>query len=428
MRSRVWTVAAILVLLSATDWMVVGASETSGVLILCEANNGRLSLVDSVPECAGTAYEIEGQLAVAPSATATATNTPVPPTATSTAVPPTATSVPPTATPTVDPGGNFGACGEHNDRWHPAVINQAYVDKWGVGVVGCQTGHHHGDPAPQWAIDWLIGHGEQGYVLYGGPSQTPNENELKHQGYVGVGGSLVGNNGEVQQYYIVFHAQTNPAGRSGGAWSGRIHSKQVFQLDDQGGVTRVQKWENYGATPQDRSCIDDAIGLAAGCTDRNGTGEMIVAIEGQTACESWYNNASTNTFGPEGGLFICNVMVWFDYDERDYASFDAVAQWPVRNGATGNSIGMDFNWYEFEGGPHRGTTFWTTQIGTPVSGPNDPLCSGQQTVFGVVVDVVCVEQNFSPTWTGVEFPNNVIFNHSVNATGVSVGSLLNWQN
>jgi hypothetical protein len=54
----------------------------------------------------------------------------------------------------------------------------------------------------------------------------------------------------------------------------------------------------------------------------------------------------------------------------------------------------------------RRGTFWATQFGDIVSGPNDPLCGAERSYGERTYTLLCLEQYIAPTMSSVTFPGN----------------------
>lgn len=316
-------------------------------------------------------------LAALSCATAEATPT-APPTSTATVTPsPTATNTPvaPTSTPTATatPHAHTGLCGESMATWHPPVVN------------GCQTKHEHGDAPPDWvnSSPWP--------AMFDHPGNTPNENVLKHTSFKGFTARF--NNVDL---YVIQHLDTNPSGHSS-----RFHSYQMWARDASGALSHWDGWMDFGddemAGPQiQRFHCDDPDGV-----------RPVMAVNSQQCpgplrFENWY---------PRAGGYLGQAGWMPDFGFNTSANYffggdPAVPSTWVPTGGMNGTRRIEVAWYANRSS-QRGT-FYATNFGQLVSGPNDPACGTTKTVGGRTYPVTCIEQRIAPTLNTIQFPNNAV--------------------
>lgn len=274
---------------------------------------------------------------------------------------PTSTSVP----------SNVGKCGESMDVWHPPVIN------------GCAAGHEHGDAPPA----WVAVSGPPAMFTHAG--NTPNENVVKHTSFKGYAGRF-----NSQDVYIIMHLDTNPSGHSS-----RFHSYQMWVRDAAGGVSHWDGWQDFGVGNETGPQV-----RRFGCDDTDNT-RPVMAVNAQ-ACnaglrfENWYPRAA----GFEG-----NVGWMPDFGFNTSANYWAGGDPAVLSTwvPTGNGNGtrrMEVAWYANRSS-QRGS-FYATQFGEVVSGPDDPRCGSSRTVGVRTYEVLCIHQQIAPTLKSIQFPGN----------------------
>lgn len=274
---------------------------------------------------------------------------------------------------TAHPDG-LGPCGEPMELWHPAVID------------GCATGQEHGDPPPDWIAD-------AGYELlfHGAFNTSPIENTSKHAAMKAFSTTL-----DNVDIYFRIHAASNPLDRSA-----RFHSYEVFARDPSGNVSHVQGWYNSGDPTADRIPR-----RSSGESDRR----PIILVVDQTAwdqgirCEQWYG--FTSAWSWDFGWTICNTTTLYVPGENTTAA-DQSTWVPAPDGSVGTTRRLEVAWYGNRGaGALRDQTFWATQFGDLVSGPDDPACTASTTEFGQSYQNVCLEQYIASTLPTVIYPGN----------------------
>lgn len=233
-----------------------------------------------------------------------------PPQSTPTAAAPTATAVPPQATATVaptpipPPQGSFGKCGESNSVWHPAV------------VMGCETGHEHGDEPPAW-------------VLNAATPKPFTQSRESHTGYKG----LYAKHSSGAESYLIGHILSTVKARSHGD-----HDYQLWLKTTDG---RISYWE--GMLCFANPC--DAQPLLA--LSDNGQRPIILsqaqsgAPNGDGTFETWYGRADKGVIDLEWiigernasfdgtksfGLGTKRTVAWFFYPDRFPADIRASMQ------------------------------------------------------------------------------------------------------
>jgi hypothetical protein len=309
------------------------------------------------------------------------TNTPVPPT--NTPVPPTNTPVPPTNTPpTSPPGTGFGvvnACGEGTHNWHGPVVN------------GCNATHEHGDAPPSWVQSSPFP------AHFNHPANTPSENVLKHTGFKGF---LMSDDGAT--VYTIMHIDSNPNGHTS-----RFHSYQMWARDPSGNVSYWDGWLDFGQGNNTGPNL-----RRNGCDNTDVRPIMAVNDEpcNEVLFESWYSSAGgSGGWAPDFGF---NLLAQY-YTGGDPNN---MATW----GPTGslNSVRrIELAWYDFRSS-QRGS-FWATQWGQIVSGPNDPVCGTSRTYGTKTYTTLCLQQYIAPTMTSVSFPGNSV-QRTYSMTGVQL--------
>jgi hypothetical protein len=284
-----------------------------------------------------------------------------------------------TPTPTPDPGhagSGVGVCGESNDLWHAPVVNN-----------NCATGHEHGDAPPSWvtASRWM--------PMFTHPGNTPNENILKHTSFKGFSGRF--NNVDV---YVIMHLDQNPSGHTS-----RFHSYQMWARDNSGAVSHWDGWLDFGdgdsAGPTLRriGCEDTSVRPIFFVNDRACNG-------GRLQFESWYSRAAgfqgNALWMPDFGFNMsANYYVGGNPDDRSTWS-------AVETGTSNGTRRFEVAWYANRS-TNRGS-FYATNFGQVVTGPNDPLCGTTRIVGGKSYPVLCIEQFIAPSMSTVQFPNNSV--------------------
>lgn len=157
-----------------------------------------------------------------PTATATATRTPTP-------VPPTAT---PTLTPTPAPVAGQPC---------PEYLHDASRPHGAVHASGCYYGHEHHDMPPAWLIAAGVDVRFDGAFNTSSIENVPHAQGGKHESMKLLCHANVVRAGHTFQICVRYHAADNPHDRSA-----RMHSFQLWVLDDSGNLSHEQGWYDSG--------------------------------------------------------------------------------------------------------------------------------------------------------------------------------------
>lgn len=295
--------------------------------------------------------------------------------------------------------------------WHPPVEGN------------CVYKHEHGDAPPSWisAAGYTLGFDSHG-GFHGNTSSV--ENTIKHNSMKGMHATFKARDGSNQEVYMRVHIASNPLERSA-----RYHSYEMFMKDSQGGVSHWQGWLNSGSPDpangqrRSKSLGDNGVRPTILVTD-------IPALERGLNCEQWYG--FTNSWGPDVGWTICDsTTIYFDWEWQILEYWLAGNMPPELLTCTykiglckGNDRELELAWYGPDsvsapnrGNPPKNTTFWATQFGEIVSGPNDARCTGTTQKFNVNERNICLSQFIAGTARSVENPNNR-YRKTYNVTGV----------
>jgi hypothetical protein len=274
------------------------------------------------------------------------------------------------------------------DAWHPPVVN------------GCATGHEHGDAPPSWIA-------QAGYTptFHGDFNTSPTEHTRKHAAMKG----FLARFADVDVYFRI-HASSNVLDRSA-----RYHSYEVWARDPSGGVSHWQGWYNSGDPLADR--FPRRRGVE---TDKR----PAILVVDQTSweqgikCEQWY--AMTASWSWDFGWTICGINALYypgEGNEQDERFWRA----PPGGPGLGTLRRLEAAWYDNTNGRlHPVGTFWATQFGDIVLGPDDPRCSATTTKFDETYQNVCLEQTIAPTMRQVAYPSINAEQRQFDATGVRV--------
>lgn len=275
----------------------------------------------------------------------------------------TPTPVAPTATPT--PQHDM-----QDMHWHPP------------GAHGDRPYHEHGASAPT----WVSGAGYKTEFTH--VAGTPNENHayFKHTAFKGWAGRF----GNVD-WFGIFHLDFNPGGEQS-----RFHSYQLWLRDATGAVSHMHGWLDFG---EDNNTGPN---LRVVCGRADNTRPIIMT--NKVGCSpvlftTWYANAANP-----------GLDIGFSINPNYYAGGDPVdpSTWiPVTNNVMNTNRRVEFAYYGQWGGQRRTGTFWTTQLGNVVSGPNDPMCNTISPIGDRNYTIVCIQQTIQPTLPEIKFPNNV---------------------
>jgi hypothetical protein len=280
---------------------------------------------------------------------------------TPTPVPPAPTAVAPTPTPMSN---------EADMHWHAP------------GAHGDRPAHEHGDAPPQWVLD-------AGYTpMFAHDHGTPNENVAfwKHTGFKGWAGRF--NN---QNWYGVFHLDTNPAGQRV-----RFHSYQLWVQDTTGAVSHFSGWLDFGTG-------DTATAQTVVTCGQDSGVRPIILVNAASPCtelrfENWYARAGgSGVWAPDFGFNV-------NPNYRDGGNVTDPTTWETTGSVRNLERRIEFAWYA-DRSSRRGT-FWATQWGDIVSGPEDPACGAPRTIGGVTYTTVCAMQVVQQTLQSIQFPGN----------------------
>lgn len=288
--------------------------------------------------------------------------TPTPTSAVPTVTP---TSAVPTVTPTPTPMAHDPA----DLAWHAP------------GAHGDRPFHEHGDAPPS----WITGAGYTPSFTH--VAGTPNENHayFKHTAFKG----WLGRFGTVD-WYGIFHLDFNPGGHQS-----RFHSYQLWLKDQTGAVSHMHGWLDFG---EDFNTLPN---LRVVCGVADNTRPIIMANKpgcSPVLFETWYANASNP-----------GLDIGFSIAPNYFAGGDPTAPgtWVARDRVYNLERRVEFAYYQQWGGENRTGTFWTTQLGNVVSGPNDPICGTSAKIGDRTYPIVCITQTLQPSLPRIVFPNNV---------------------
>lgn len=345
------------------------------------------------PPPAATVTRTPTRTATTQPATATATRTP---TRTATIQPPTAT-VTRTPTPTATHNNQTGVCGESMELWHAPVVN------------GCETGHEHGDPPPQWITN-------AGYqVRFQGHFNTsPTEHTYKHAAMK----TFLARFNNVDVYFRV-HAASNVLDRGA-----RFHSYEVWARDPSGAVSHWQGWYDVGDPTTKRPS-------KLFCQQQQGDplcNRPVIIVVDQASwdadqkCEQWYAQP-VSPWHWYFGWTVCDSTTYFYPGETSQLD---MSYWRL-TGGVGGGRRLEVTWTREDDGTlpgeaPEGVVFYATQFGEIVSGPNDAICSGSTTINGVTYRNVCLAQFIARTMPKIDFlsPGGNAIHREFDTTGVRI--------
>jgi hypothetical protein len=221
---------------------------------------------------------------------------------------------------------------------------------------------------------------------------TPNENHayFKHTAFKGWAGAFGTGTNRVE-WFGIFHLDFNPGGEQS-----RFHSYQLWLKDSTNAVSHMHGWLDFG---EGNNTLPN---LRVVCGKADNTRPIIMT--NKVGCSpvlftTWYANAANP-----------GLDVGFSISPNYFAGGDPVepSTWiPVTGSVQNLNRRIEFAYYQQWGGVRRTGTFWTTQLGNVVSGPNDPLCNTIAPIGDRNYTIVCITQTIQPTLPRIEFPNNV---------------------
>ncbi len=289
---------------------------------------------------------------------------------------PTATPVPPTPEPPGDGPTSF---------WHAPGVG----DGDPVGHA-----HEHGDAPPAWADAYSMAN--FGYpVGFGGDESTPGEDANKHPGFKGYHTFFKGG-----EQYFRMHAMTTPLGQSG-----IFHSVEVYMLDPSGNVTFLQGWIDFAeGDSATENHFQSNCGI--GMNPRNSNGRPQMEVNTFTCrdagfpfqFEDWYSDF--HSLLPEFGMNLKSTY-FNDGDPNNPATWTESP-----DGNTGLTRRIEVHW--IHPAPGQGGTFYATQFGDIVGGPDDPVCGSETVQHGQTHTTLCLFQEIAPTALTIQFPGNAI--------------------
>lgn len=275
-----------------------------------------------------------GVTIAAPTATAVAaTVTPPIPSATP-SIAPTATPGPtsaasptpqntPTALPTGLPQAGKPCPADFHDAttWHPAVDPKTK----------CWFGHEHGDPPPQWLLDFVANDASQhapnmdhaGLSFNHVMNTSAVENTKKHscmKGFWLANGKAAGPHVQISwiqrgypdfEVYLIYHACANPPDRAA-----RFHSMQIFAKDRTGAISYWRFWIDSG---DPRYYLDGGSRVETKAFDiepNNSRPILRVDWGADSICEQWYMFGTQPRWLPDIGVTICNTPTAYSDIER----------------------------------------------------------------------------------------------------------------
>jgi hypothetical protein len=230
-------------------------------------------------------------------------------------------------------------------------------------------------------------------VGYGGDEQTPNEDAAKHNFFKGY---LVSFDGV--EIYFRNHMAATPLSHTA-----RFHSYEIYARDAAGNVSFWQGWLDFNS--------GNATGPYLQPTDACGSdGSRPIMMVNYPDCdfygfESWYSLAGGT--GPESSwVWDTGVNIEAPYYEAGDPA-DPSTWTTAPDGNHGLNRRVELAWYQSRAGNvPRDEFFWATQWGTPVSGPNDPVCGTQRTFGSKSYETKCLPQYIASTMSEVSFPGN----------------------
>lgn len=289
----------------------------------------------------------------------------------------TGTATPTSAVPTVTPTSAVPTVTPTPMTHDPADLT------WHApGAHGDRPAHEHGDAAPSWVT-------AAGYTpSFTHVAGTPNENHVyfKHTAFKSWAGRF-----GTTDWFGIFHLDFNPGGHQS-----RFHSYQIWFKDQTGAVSHMHGWLDFGEG------MNTLPNLRVVCGKADPIRPVIQA--NKPGCipvlfETWYANAANP-----------GLDIGFSVSPNFFAGGDPTAPgtWIARDRVHNTERRVEFAYYGQWGGVRKTGTFWTTQLGSFVSGPDDPLCGTSAAIGDRTYPIVCITQTIQPTLPEIRFPGNAI--------------------
>lgn len=251
------------------------------------------------------------------------------------------------------------------------------------GAHGDRPAHEHGSEPPSWVAD--AGYSPSFTHVAG----TPNENHFyfKHTAFKGWAGNFHG-----VDWFGIWHLDFNPGGEQS-----RFHSYQLWLKDATGAVSHMHGWLDFGEGNNTLPNLRIICGKADPTRPIIQTNKM-----GCTPIlfTTWYANAANP-----------GIDVGFSISPNYYAGGDPTdpSTWvPVTGNVKNFNRRIEFAYYGQWGGVRKTGTFWTTQLGNVISGPDDPLCNTIAPIGDRNYMIVCIQQTIQPTLPEIRFPGNAV--------------------
>jgi hypothetical protein len=232
---------------------------------------------------------------------------------------------------------------------------------------------------------------------------SPLENTSKHNVMKGFRTTFNG-----QDTYFRIHAGSNVGDRNS-----RYHSYEVWVKDPAGKISHAQGWYNSG-DPRYAGADANGNGQGSRYVRRKGVEQSqrpIILATDRTSfsqgitCEQWYG--FTAEWSVDFGWTICGSTTYYNPNEINATDIYNPNTWD-KTGSLGTTRRLELAWYRSNnrGNPPQDKTFWTTQFGEMVSGPNDAKCSQASTKYGTSYKNICLDQYIASSMKTIQFPGN----------------------